>query len=273
MRAMILAAGRGLRMKPLTDKVPKPLLAVGGKALIVWQIEALVAAGFNRIVINHAWLGEQLEQAVGDGSYWGIRIAWSRETTAYETAGGIVTALPLLESGAVDEPFVVVSADIHSDYDYARLLPIIGSIRTRYPQHAAHLVLVDNPPWHPRGNLPLVDGFVGRGLSDDELARTSSGSSEDDPSHPPDPLTNLTLTYANIAVFHPRCFDGLEPRRSLKLFPWAFALADAHRMTGTRHDGAWDNVGTPQQLVDLDRRLQDPTAAVDTNRQRLESAP
>ena len=245
---MILAAGRGLRMKPLTDKVPKPLLAVGGKALIVWQIEALVAAGFNRIVINRAWLGDQLEQAVGDGSYWGIRIAWSREDPAYETAGGIVTALSLLESGTSDEPFVVVSADIHSDYDYTRLVPIIGSIRSRYPQHAAHLVLVDNPPWHPRGNVPLKDGFVGRGLSDDELAAAPEDAPHDD----------ARLTYANIAVFHPRCFDDLVARRSSKLFPWAFTLADRQRMTGTRHDGAWDNVGTPEQLVALDRRLQDP---------------
>ncbi len=246
---MILAAGRGLRMKPLTDKAPKPLLAVGGKALIVWQIEALVEAGFNRIVINRAWLGDQLEQAVGDGSYWGIRIVWSREDPAYETAGGIVTALSLLESGAPDEPFVVVSADIHSDYDYTRLVPIIGSIRARFPQHAAHLVLVDNPPWHPRGNIPLKDGFVGRGLSDDELTNVPDAA-----------LSTDGLTFANIAVFHPRCFDDLVPRRSLKLFPWAFTLADEHRMTGTRHDGAWDNVGTPEQLVALDRRLKDSPA-------------
>jgi len=239
---MILAAGRGQRMKPLTDKVPKPLLAVGGKALIVWQIEALVAAGVNRIVINHAWLGEQLEQAVGDGSHWGIRIAWSREGTALETAGGIATALSLIEGGAPDEPFIVVSADIHSDYDYTRLVPIVASIRARFPAHAAHLVLVDNPPWHAGGDMALVDGFVAR--------RTD----EDAP----------TLTYANIAVFHPRCFDDLVPHRVLPLFPWAYDLADAHRMTGTRHDGAWDNVGTPEQLAALDRRLKEEPPAADT---------
>jgi MurNAc alpha-1-phosphate uridylyltransferase len=229
---MILAAGRGQRMKPLTDKVPKPLLAVGGKALIVWQIEALVAAGVNRIVINHAWLGDQLEAAVGDGSHWGVRIAWSREGTALETAGGIVHALQLIESGAADEPFIVVSADIHSDYDYARLAPIGASIRTRFPQHAAHLVLVDNPPWHAAGDMALIDGFVARRRPDAPA-----------------------LTYANIAVFHPRCFDDLHTGRALPLFPWAYELADARRMTGTRHDGAWDNVGTPEQLAALDRRL------------------
>ncbi len=250
MRAMILAAGRGARMRPLTDKVPKPLLAVGGKALIVWQIEALVAAGFNRLVINHAWLGEQLELAVGDGSHWGIRIAWSREGEALETAGGIAAALPLLESGAANEPFVVVSADIHSDYDYTRLVPIVTSIRGRYPAHAAHLVLVDNPPWHPRGNVPLLDGFIARGLSDDELdglPAEAAGSV--------DALSTAALTFANIAVFHPRCFDDVDPDEPLKLFPWAYALADARRMTGTRHEGAWDNVGTPEQLAALDRRL------------------
>ena len=240
---MILAAGRGARMKPLTDKVPKPLLAVGGKALIVWQIEALVAAGVNRIVINHAWLGDQLEQAVGDGSHWGVRIAWSREGEALETAGGIATALSLIEGGAPDEPFIVVSADIHSDYDYTRLVPIVTSIRTRFPAHAAHLVLVDNPPWHPRGDMTLVDGFVARRQDD----------------------ASPTLTYANIAVFHPRCFDDLVPRRALPLFPWAYALADARRMTGTKHDGAWDNVGTPEQLAALDRRLKEapPTPEAD----------
>lgn len=258
---MILAAGRGERMRPLTDKVPKPLLAVGGKALIVWQIEALVAAGFNRIVINHAWLGDQLEQAVGDGSYWGIRIAWSREGEALETAGGIVTALPLIEGDTPGEPFLVVSADIHSDYDYTRLVPIVGSIRTRYPQHAAHLVLVDNPAWHPRGNVPLIDGFVGRGTSDDDSEETKAhadAEARDEGVH--------LLTYANIAVFHPRCFDDLVPRRRLRLFPWAYTLADEHRMTGTLFEEAWDNVGTPEQLAALEHRLKEPpTAAPDAH--------
>ena len=245
MKAMILAAGRGARLRPLTDRVPKPLLAVGGKALIVWQIEALVAAGFNHVVVNSSWLGEQLEQAVGDGSRWGIRILWSREPEALETAGGIVDALPLIEGDTPGEPFLVVSADIHSDYDYTRLVPIVASIRNRYPQHAAHLVLVDNPPWHPRGNVPLVDGFVGRGSADgDDGVDDADG----------------WLTYANIAVFHPRCFEDLVPHRKLRLFPWVYALADERRITGTRHDGAWDNVGTAEQLVALDRRLNEEPA-------------
>ncbi len=238
MKAMILAAGRGERMRPLTDQVPKPLLAVGGKALIVRQIEALVDAGFNRIAINHAWLGPQIENAVGDGSHWGIRIAWSREREALETAGGVATAMPLIEADDPGEPFLVVSADIHSDYDYTRLVPIVASIRTRHPAHAAHLVLVDNPPWHAGGDMALVDGFI---------ARKRDALNDAAPS----------LTYANIAVFHPRCFDDVPMHTRLALFPWAYHLADQRRMTGTRHDGAWDNVGTPEQLAALDRRLKD----------------
>ena len=233
MKAMILAAGRGTRMRPLSDRMPKPLLAVGGKPLIVWQIEALVAAGFDEIVINHAWLGEQLEAALGDGVRYGARIAWSREGTALETAGGIVTALPLLDGGHGD-PFAVVSADIHTDFDYRTLAPVTASIAARFPLHAAHLVLVDNPAWHPAGDMALVDGLIVRAS--------------------PDAATPL-MTYANIAVFHPRVFDGLTPHRQARLFPWAYALADAGRMTGSRHDGAWDNVGTPLQLAALDARL------------------
>ena len=253
MKAMILAAGRGSRMRPLTDTCPKPMLVAGVEdhapqtpltirkleeqlvpLRLLVAIEALVAAGFNRIVINHAWLGDQLEAAVGDGAHWGIRIAWSREGEALETAGGIATAIPSIDGDGPGEPFLVVSADIHSDYDYTRLVPIVASIRSRYPAHAAHLVLVDNPPWHPDGDMALVDGFIAR--------------RGEDPAVP-------ALTYANIAVFHPRCFDDVPMWTKAPLFPWAYELADARRMTGTVHDGQWDNVGTPEQLAALDRRL------------------
>lgn len=227
---MILAAGRGQRMRPLTDVTPKPLLQAGGKPLIVWQIERLVAAGFDDLVINHAWLGSRLEEALGDGSRWGARIAWSREGTALETAGGIVTALPLLEAGASGRPFVVVSADIHTDYDYNRLVAVVDAVRSNPARDAAHLVLTDNPPWHPRGDMALVDGRVAR-----------HGAK--------------LLTYANIGVFHPRVFDGLPMHAPLALFPWAYALADAGRVTGEVFCGAWDNVGTPEQLRALDERL------------------
>ncbi len=227
---MILAAGRGARMRPLTDRVPKPLLAVGGKPLIVRQVERLVAAGITDLVINHAWLGAQIEEALGDGGCLGARIAWSREGEALETAGGIVTALPLLEAGAANAPFVVVSADILSGFDYARLFAVADRIGSGWPRHAAHLVAVDNPPFHPCGDLAIVDGLVRR----DGTPR---------------------LTYANIAVFHPRVFGGLPAHASIKLFPWAFALADEGRMSGERFDGPWHNVGTSEQLAALDRSL------------------
>jgi MurNAc alpha-1-phosphate uridylyltransferase len=245
MKAMILAAGRGERMRPLTDTVPKPLLEVGGKPLIVWQIEALVRGGFDDLVINHAWLGSMIEEAVGDGSEHGARIAWSREPQALETAGGIATALPLIEAAGAtssrDEPFAVVSADIHSTFDYATLAPVVTAIGQRFPLHAAHLVLVDNPPWHPAGDMALVDGRIAREPDDPQTGAHAS-----------------LLTYANIAVFHPRVFATVPRFKMLKLFPWAYALADTGRMTGSRFDGAWDNVGTPEQLAALDRRLMNP---------------
>ena len=232
---MILAAGRGERMRPLTDKTPKPLLPVGAKPLLVWQIERLVKAGFTDLVINHAWMGSQLEDAIADGSRWGARVTWSREGSALETAGGIVTALPLLEANARDEPFVVVSADIYTDYDYARLVDVVEAMRIDYPRRAAHLVLTDNPPYHPRGDMAIVKGYIsGR------IAR------EDGSLH----------TYANIGVFHPRMFDGLASRVPLALFPWAYALASEGRITGEIFHGVWDNVGTPEQLHALDQRLQ-----------------
>ena len=236
---MILAAGRGLRMRPLTDTTPKPLLPVGGKPLIVWQIERLVAAGFIDLVINHAWLGSQLEEAIADGSRWGARIAWSREAVALETAGGIVTALPLLEADARDRPFVVVSADIYTDYDYARLVTVGETIRSGFPPRAAHLVLTDNPPYHPRGDMTLVEKIVAS-----PIAIGSEG--ESDRQH----------TYANIGVFHPRMFDGLPKNVPLSLFPWAYALAEERRISGEMFHGVWDNVGTLEQLRALDRRLQ-----------------
>ena len=145
-----------------------------------------------------------------------------------------VTALPLLE-GTRGEPFVVVSADIHTDFDFRTLAPVAASIAARFPLHAAHLVLVDNPAWHPAGDMALVDGLIVRATAD---------------------VTTPLMTYANIAVFHPRIFDGLTPHRALKLFPWAYALADARRLSGSRHDGAWDNVGTPAQLAALDADLE-----------------
>ncbi len=222
---MLLAAGRGERLRPLTDATPKPLLAAGGRALIEWQVERLVAGGFTELVVNHAHLGALIESALGDGARFGARIRYSPESPALETAGGIARALALLGRA----PFAVVSADIHTEFDYGRLAAVAADIARDPGARAAHFVLVDNPPWHPQGDMGLAAGRVTRS--------------------PP------WLTYGNIAVFHPSLFDAIEPGTWLKLFPWALRFVDAGRVTGEHFRGAWDNVGTREQLEALDRRL------------------
>lgn len=221
----MLAAGRGERLRPLTDVLPKPLLRAGGKALIEWQVEALVRGGFDELVVNLSWLGERIEEALGDGSRFGARIAYSREDPALETAGGIARALPLLG----DRPFAAVSADINTDYDYANLRAAAEAIERAPAERAAHLVLVRNPGWHPGGDMGLVDGRITR----------------DKP----------WFTYASMGVFHPELFRGLDPDTPLRMFPWLHAYTAQRRVTGEVFGGAWDNVGTAAQLADLDRRL------------------
>lgn len=225
-RALILAAGRGERMRPLTDTVPKPLLPVGGKPLIAWQVERLVAGGFTEIVVNHSHLGALIEQALGDGSRWGARIRYSHEPVALETAGGVAQALPLLG----EAPFAVVSGDIYTTFDFASLVPRIERIARDPAACAAHFVMVDNPPWHAGGDdMGVADGRIVRGRE--------------------------RLTYGNIGVFHPAPFADIAPRTRLKMFPWAYAMVDAGRVSGERFTGEWDNLGTPQQLAALDERL------------------
>ena len=150
MKAIILAAGRGERMRPLTDRVPKPLIEVGGKPLIVHHIEKLAALGCERVVINHAHLGEMIEAALGDGARYGVAIDYSREAVALETAGGIAQALPLLGT----EPFVVVNADVFSDLNYEKFFAVAASLRTS--ARLAHLVLVPNPSHHPSGDFAQI---------------------------------------------------------------------------------------------------------------------
>jgi MurNAc alpha-1-phosphate uridylyltransferase len=224
-RALILAAGRGERMRPLSDAVPKPLLAVGGKPLLVWQVERLVAGGITAIVVNHSHLGAQIEAALGDGSRFGAAIRHSREEEALETAGGVAHALHLLG----DRPFVVVSGDIWTEFPYRSLLARAAEIESGFPAHCAHFVLVDNPPFHPGGDMALLEGRIAR-----EGAR---------------------LTYANIGVFHPKCFAGLDPGRRLALFPWSYAMVEAGRVSGEHFRGRWANLGTPQDLEQLDKEL------------------
>ncbi len=241
MRALILAAGRGERMRPLTDHTPKPLLPVGGKALIVWQIEALARAGVRELVVNLGWLGGQLEQALGDGARWGVRIVYSREPEQpWETGGAVATALPLL-GGAGGAPFAVLSGDIHTTYDYARLHEAAARIAVDPRSTSAHFVLVDNPPHHPLGDMALDAG--GRVRRD-----------------------GARLNYGNIAVFHAGLFADRPARQAWKLFPWLYAEVDAGRVSGEHWRGAWHNVGTAQQLAELDALLRaggEPAAAAE----------
>ncbi|WP_338615990.1 N-acetylmuramate alpha-1-phosphate uridylyltransferase MurU [Pigmentiphaga sp. CHJ604] len=225
MRAMILAAGRGERMRPLTDTTPKPLLPAGGKPLIVWHIERLARAGLRDIVVNHAWLGARIEEALGDGSRWGVRVRHSSEATALETAGGIRQALPLLG----DEPFLVINGDIWTDWDPALAQAAAGDLSRQ--DRLAWLVLVDNPAHHPTGDFHLAPcGLVRDG----------------------DPR----LTFAGIGVYQPALFAGLPAGEPARLAPLLRAAMARGQVGGMHHRGRWTDVGTPQRLADLDASLQ-----------------
>ncbi|MFP5407959.1 MAG: N-acetylmuramate alpha-1-phosphate uridylyltransferase MurU [Gammaproteobacteria bacterium] len=225
---MILAAGRGERMRPLTDRTPKPLLAVGGKPLIVWHIERLRAAGFDRIVINHAHLGQQIEDALGNGDAFGVTIAYSREGSALETAGGIATALPLI---GVDV-FPVVNGDVYCEYDFSRLAESMA--RLAGGQDQAHLVLIDNPPHHPQGDFVLEAGRV------IPAALTSAPS---------------LLTFSGIGVYHRALFADTPVGEKAPLAPLLRQAIDAGRASGEHFGGRWVDVGTPERLQQLDESL------------------
>lgn len=227
---MIFAAGRGDRMRPLTDTCPKPLLAVGGKPLIVWQIERLAQAGIETIVINHAWLGAQIEAALGDGARWGVRLAYSAEGDALETAGGIAQALPLLERDGRPAVFVAVAGDVFCEFDY-RALAAPAARMAALGAPAMHLVMVPNPPFHPAGDFALGDD--GR-LSLDGAAR---------------------VTFGSIGLYDTRMFHDLAPGTRRALTPYFRATIEAGRASGELYEGIWENVGTPAQLGELDARL------------------
>lgn len=218
MRAMILAAGLGTRMRPLTEHIPKPLLKAGGRMLIEYHIEALVQAGLCEIVINHARLGVSIEQALGDGARYGASIRYSAEgEQPLETGGGIRQALPLLG----ESPFVVVNADIWTDYPFARLPDALEGL--------AHLVLVGNPPQHAAGDFALRDGRV----SEDGAAR---------------------LTYSGIGVYHPRLFAACTPG-AFPLAPLLREAMQAGSVSGEYYPGRWLDIGTPERLQLLDQQL------------------
>ncbi len=217
MKAMILAAGRGERLRPLTDHTPKPLLLAGGRPLVEHIITALVASGFRDIVVNTAHLGDRIERHLGDGSRLEARIAYSREGEALETGGGIQRALPVLDDG----PFLVVNGDIATDFPFARLRGL--------PERLAHLVLVPNPPHHAQGDFGLQDGVV----SDSEPKRH---------------------TFAGIGVYRPELFRGLNPGR-FALAPLLRAAMKEAMVSGELYEGFWMDIGTVERLKAYDRRL------------------
>ena len=218
MKAMLLAAGRGERMRPLTDSLPKPLVPVAGRALIAWHLAALARAGFREVVVNTSWLAPALHAALGDGASFGVSITWSDEgPVALETGGGIYRAVPLLGPG----PFLVVNADIWTDIDFAGLALADEAL--------AHLMLVANPPHNVRGDFGLDGDLV--------VSRE-----------------NERLTYSGVGVFRPEFFQGCEAGR-FPLLPVLNRAIGARRVRGELHRGAWSDVGTAERLAALDARL------------------
>ncbi|MEM1402838.1 MAG: N-acetylmuramate alpha-1-phosphate uridylyltransferase MurU [Pseudomonadota bacterium] len=221
MRVMLLAAGKGERMRPLTLKTPKPLLRVGGRPLIARHLDRLSAAGVREVVINVSWLGEQITEFCGDGSDWGLNIQYSREEEPLETAGGLVQALRLLGS----ETFLVVNADVLTDYPLEELL------HRQLKPRTGHLVLVSNPPQHSNGDFSL---------SGDRVT----------------PRGDATYTFSGIALYHPtffaECSEGKQP-----LLPLLLSAIDEGRLSGEHFVGTWHDVGTPERLADLDVQYAD----------------
>lgn len=214
MRAMLLAAGRGERLRPLTDRIPKPLIEINGKTLIERHVQAISRSGISEIVVNLSWLGDHIRDFLEDGSRWNVRISYSPEPPgALETAGGIRRALPLLD----DDCFLVVSADVLTDYDYARLV-------NQQPSGLAHLVMVDNPAHHAGGDFSLTaDGVVQAGEQD-------------------------RLTYAGVGLFRSRMFADLDPDVTLPLRPLLNEAIRAGRVSGEHYQGRWMDIGTRQRL-------------------------
>lgn len=222
--AMLLAAGRGARMRPLTDHTPKPLLKVGDKALIEWHLERLAAAGIHQVVINHAWLGEQIEQQLGDGSRYGVQIQYSTEGTALETAAGIKKALPLLPA---EQPFLVISADVWTDWNASLANYMAQSLLEH--NALAHLLLVPNPDHHPDGDFGLsTSGIVTK---------------------------NNDYTYSGIGVFSPAFFASTSATEPTPLREPLHAALQSQQVLGTVYRGIWADVGTPERLENIAQGL------------------
>lgn len=223
MKAMILAAGRGERMRPLTDKTPKPLLEVGGKPLIFWHIEKLAKAGFKEVIVNNAYLGEQIEQRLGDGSRFGIKIFHSSEKNgALETAGGIANALHLLG----DNPFLLVNGDVWTDWEFA------NAYSYQNIEDGCHLVFVDNPTQHPNGDFELFGNLV-------KLPKNGK----------------KTFTYSGLGIYSIKMFNDVTIGEPAKLKPLLESSILNNLVTAEHHRGLWVDVGTPERLKELDLML------------------
>lgn len=225
MKAMILAAGLGNRMRPLTLYTPKPLLEVGGKPLIVWHIEKLKKIGVTEIVINSAWLADKLISSLGDGSQFGVDIRWTREEEGLETAGGIINALPLLGT----DPFILVNGDVWTTMGFEALRDV------KLNDDLAHLVLVDNPKQHPDGDFTLLDG---RAFAFDQDVKGEN------------------LTFSGVSVIHPKLFDGLEHGKR-PLAPLLKQAMQNQKVSAEKLKGAWVDVGTPERLMELDLQIRE----------------
>ena len=239
MKAMILAAGRGERMRPLTDHAPKPLLKVGGKPLIVWHLEHLAKAGFTDIVINHAHLGHMIEAALGNGAQWGLSIHYSPEVVALETAGGIANALHFLtENGTKREPFLVVNGDTFTDFDFANLTHLLapspfkaeGGGEGEIVQNLAHLVLVGNPPQHPNGDFAIENGLLKN-------------------------IGAQMRTFSGVGIYHPDLFADIVKGQPAKLAPLLRKAIENNAATAQYYQGVWHDIGTPERLKHLDKSL------------------
>jgi MurNAc alpha-1-phosphate uridylyltransferase len=222
MKAMLLAAGRGERLRPITDHIPKALVEAGGKPLIGWHLERLARAGFREAVINVSHLGERIVERLGDGRAYGLRLHYSRERERLETAGGIANALPLLGT----EPFLLVNADVYCECDFARLRGV--SLDDRL----AHLVVVPNPPHKAKGDFELRGGLI---VGDDPAPR---------------------YTYSGVALMKPALVAPVKPGEKAALAPLLYAAAGNRRLGGELYEGLWQDVGTIERLAELEAQLQ-----------------
>jgi len=222
MKVMLLAAGRGERLRPLTDAIPKALVEAGGKPLIAWHLERLARAGFAEAVINVSHLGERIVERIGDGARFGLRIFYSRERERLETAGGIANALGLLGR----EPFLLVNADVYCECDFSKLMKV------KLGERLAHLVLVPNPPHRPKGDFSLRDGRVG-----DEAAPR--------------------YTYAGVAVMAPALVRPVTPGEKAPLAPLLYDAAARGLLGGELYEGLWQDVGTIERLAELEKSLRE----------------